>query len=317
MNRFHLRPVRVTALILGFWVVAGLSLSTSHATRQDDAERRLWDTEFLKKRRPTTTSTPSQRQTPVYKPTAPTAVPAAPSPPNAAAPVAANADQTHAGDVVGVTIWRLRESRASDLPDSRLLIQEDAAAPAVEWTPERVEADTAFTEGERIRLSIESPRDGYLYVIDREQYADGTMSDPYLIFPTLRMRGGDNSVSAGKLIELPDRSAFRLRGMRPDYRGELLTVIVASKPLADVSAGPSALRLDGAIVARWENQWGGRVQRFELEGGAGRPYSRVEKQAGVEGRLLTQDDELPQTIYHVIGPPGDPLVVSVPLRIAK
>jgi hypothetical protein len=38
-----------------------------------------------------------------------------------------------------------------------------ATTAPVEWTPERVEADTAFAEGERIRLSIESPRDGYLY----------------------------------------------------------------------------------------------------------------------------------------------------------
>ena len=124
-------------------------------------------------------------------------------------------------------------------------------------------------------------------------------------------------MSAGKLIELPDRSAFRLRGMRADYRGELLTVIVSPKPLTDVRAAPTAQRLDRALVERWEKQWGGRVQRFELEGGAGRPYSRLERQAGVEGRLLTQDDELPQSIYHVIGPLGDPLVVGIPLRIAK
>jgi hypothetical protein len=42
-----------------------------------------------------------------------------------------------------------------------------------------------------------------------------------------------------------------------------------------------------------------------------------EKQAGVEGRLLTQGDEHPQSTDHVIGSPGDPLVVSIPLRIAR
>jgi hypothetical protein len=154
-------------------------------------------------------------------------------------------------------------------------------------------------------------------LIDREQHANRTTSDPYLIFPTRRMRSGDNSVSAGKIIELSGRSAFRLRGMRADYRGEVLTVIVTGRPLTEVSAGPSAQPLDRALVGQWERQWGGRVERFELEGGAGRPYSRVEKQAGAEGRLLTQDDDLPQSIYHVIGSPGDPLVVSIPLRIAR
>ena len=298
-------------------VVGWLSMSTSHANRQDDSERRLWDTEFLKKRRAATTATPS-RPAPVYKP-APSPVPPAPAPSraNEPSPPPAVSNDSRTGEVVGVTIWRLRQPTSSDLLESRLLIQEDAGTPAVEWTPERVEADTAFAEGERLRLGIESPRDGYLYVIDREQYADGSTSDPYLIFPTLRMRGGDNSVSAGRLVELPDRSAFRLRGMRADYRGELLTVIVAARPLTEVSAGPSAQRLNRALVEGWEKQWGARVERFELAGGAGRPYSRVEKQAGVEGRLLTQDDELPQSIYHVIGSPGDPLVVSIPLRIAK
>jgi hypothetical protein len=215
-----------------------------------------------------------------------------------------------------VTIWRLRPSTSSDVPESRLLLQEDTAAPAVEWTPERVEADTAFADGERIRLSIESPRDGYLYVVDREQYRDGTTSDPYLIFPTQRMRGGDNRVSAGKVVELPDRSAFRLRGMRPDYGGELLTVIVTPSPIAEVSAGPGPQRLDPRLVEDWERARPA-VRRFELVGGAGRAYTQTEKQAGVEGRLLTQEDELPQSLFYVTGTPGDPIVVSIPLRIVK
>src|SRR5687767_6550434 len=184
-SRFHVRLIRATAATLLLWAVAWLSMSTSHATRQDEVERRLWDTEFLKKRRATTTAKPSPRPAPVYKPAAPTPAVAAPPPTNVPSAPPAVVDETRTGDVLGVTIWRLRQSTASDLQDSRLLIQEDAAAPAMEWTPERVEADTSFTEGERIRLSIESPRDGYLYVVDREQYADGTTSDPYLIFPTL------------------------------------------------------------------------------------------------------------------------------------
>ena len=45
----------------------------------------------------------------------------------------------------------------------------------------------------------------YLYVIDREQYADGTQGEPYLIFPTTRTRGGDNSVKAGRVMEIPSQ----------------------------------------------------------------------------------------------------------------
>ena len=117
-------------------------------------------------------------------------------------------------------------THASDGGDARLLVQEteDQRTESVEWTPERVETGTTFSVGERVRLSIESPRAGYLYVIDREQYADGSTSDPYLIFPTLRIRGGNNSVRAGKVIELPDRNAFKLTPLCSDYEGERLTI---------------------------------------------------------------------------------------------
>ena len=95
---------------------------------------------------------------------------------------------------LGLTIWRLRP--ATGQPDgARLLVQEGGAESA--WVAERVDADTPLDVGDRVRLSFESARAGFLYVIDREQYADGTASEPYLIFPTSRTRGGDNRVEAG------------------------------------------------------------------------------------------------------------------------
>ena len=105
--------------------------------------------------------------------------------------------------------------------------------------------------------------------------------------------------------------------MRPDYSGELLTLLVTSEPLSGVSAGPLARPLDRTLVEQWERQWLARVERFEMVGGAGKAYTGAEKQAGTEGRLLTQADELPQTLYHVSAKPGTPLAVRVALRIAK
>ena len=143
--------------------------------------------------------------------------------------------------MVGITIWKLRKPKAADNEDSRLLIAEGNESG--EWTPERVEADTVFTSGDRVRLSIESPRNGYLYVINREQYSDGTMSDPYLIFPTQRNRGGDNSVKAGKVIELPGRSAFRLEPQNANYVGEVLTLLITPQPLTEITPGPGMIKL--------------------------------------------------------------------------
>src|SRR5262249_18422470 len=131
-------------------------------------------------------------------------------------------DDKTPGEMLGVTIWRLRPAGSADSKESRLLIPEEDKDNSGEWLPERVDADVTFAPGDRVRLSIESSRTGYLYVIDREQYADGSTSDPYLIFPTLRLHAGNNSVAAGKVIELPEGSAFRLKPMRPDYKGESL-----------------------------------------------------------------------------------------------
>jgi hypothetical protein len=313
MSRF----IRAVGLLAA---LAGLMMPALRLQAQDDGERRLWDSEFLKKRQSGSTPPPSTPATPAAP--APPSTSATSSPPRTP-PVykrtspEAPAAERQPGEVLGVTIWRLRPSASSDAQDSRLLIQEDDKSPVAEWTPVRVEAQTTFTAGESVRLSIESPRSGYLYVIDREQYDDGGTSDPYLIFPTERIRSGDNSVAAGKVIELPDRSAFRLKPLRPDYRGELLTMLVTKEPLREVTAGRSARRLDRAVVEEWERQWTTAADRFDMVGGAGKVYTGREKQAGIEGRLLTQDDDLPQTLYHVSGKPGAPLLVSIPLRIAK
>jgi Domain of unknown function (DUF4384) len=286
-------------------IAVSVLVSSAPVGAQEDT-RRLWDSEFLSKRAPST-SKPRPRKDQAYRVAAP--------PPPAAAATATAAP----GELVGITIWRLRRSQVSDSGDSRLLVQEteNQRTETVEWTPERVEAGTPFAAGDRVRLSIESPRAGYLYVVDRELYADGTTSDPYLIFPTRRMRDGDHSVRAGKVIELPEKSAFRLTPQRSDYRGERLTILVTSEPLPQVTVPANAERLDPSLVAQWETQWAAAAERLELVGGAGRVYTGIERDAAAQGRLLTQDDELPQTLYRVLAPPGSPVVISVLLEIAK
>lgn len=294
---YGLAPLAIASTVL---------VSSTPVGAQEDT-RRLWDSAFLSKREPSK-SKPRPRKAPEYRVATP--------PPTASASAAATAAP---GELVGVTVWRLRRSKASDSGDSRLLVQEteNQRTESVEWTPERVEAETSFSAGDRVRLSIESPRAGYLYVIDRELYADGTTSDPYLIFPTLRIRDGDNSVRAGKVIELPEKSAFKLTPLRPDYQGERLTILVTSEPLPQVTVPANAERLDPSLVAQWETQWAAAAERLELVGGAGQAYTGSERDAAAQGRLLTQEDGLPQTLYRVLSAPGSPVVISVPLKIAK
>src|SRR5215510_9410334 len=316
-----LRKTKFLWRILPLIFVANLCLiAASTAKAQDEDARRLWDGAFLKKRAEAKTPTPARKTTAYRRATPKKTTPQNPASPGSTAQNPAAQNQTELkpdGELVGLTIWRLRASRAADSQETRLLLEDDSNKDT-EWTPERVEADTVFAAGDRVRLGIESPRDGYLYVIDREQYADGTFSDPYLIFPSLRNRDGANSVAAGKLIELPERAAFRLKPMRPDYAGEVLTVLVTSDPLKEVKPESGPVKLENSMVAKWESQWAGAVERFELIRGPGKPYTKAEKDAGQSGaRILTQDDAMPQTLYHVSVKSGSPLLVTVPLRIGK
>lgn len=217
---------------------------------------------------------------------------------------------------LGMTIWRLRPAIAGDAA-TRIIVQEETQSS--EWIPERIEADTPLRVGERLRFSFESPQAGYLYVIDRERYADGTMGDPFLVFPTTRTRGGDNQVTAGRLIEIPaqdDRpNYFTLRQSRMDQTGENLTVIVSREPIKELVITDKALKLSPDQVARWESEWGGQSERFEMVGGKGRSWTTAEQAAGADGtRSLTQEDPGPQTIYRVVTKPGQPMLIKVGLK---
>jgi len=216
---------------------------------------------------------------------------------------------------LGVTIWRLRASTPTD-HGARILVQE--GVDTISWTPERVTSGTRLRTADRVRLSIESPQTGFLYVIDREQYAPNKLGEPNLIFPTTRTHNGDNHVSAGHIVEIPaqdDRpSYFTLRPTHSDQVGEQLTLLVTEKPIEDLNIGPKAVVLPEGQVAKWEKDWGNKVQRFEMVGGGGKAWTKAEQEAGADAtRLLTQDDPGPQTIYRVSTKPEEPILVNLKL----
>jgi hypothetical protein len=221
---------------------------------------------------------------------------------------------------IGVTVWRLRPSQSSDT-GARVVVLDGLRQ--TEMTPERIEADTPLNVGDRVRLTIESPRPGYLYIVDREQYADGSFGEPMLIFPTQHTRGGDNRVAPGRLIDIPAQedqySYFTAQpaASRHDQIAEVLTVILVTQPLP-VQIGAQPLALTPAQVAGWEKIWGGTAERLELVDGAGRQWTSDEKTAGAaNGRQLTQGGPPPQTVYRVARKPGGPLLVTVPLNYRR
>ena len=224
------------------------------------------------------------------------------------------------GTVIGVTLWRLRPIRPADRGE-RLITHE--GPESTEWLPERVASGTRLAEGDRFRVSIEAARDGYLYVIDREEYADGSLGEPVLIFPTTRTRGGDNQVSAGRVVEIPGQDDappfFTLRKSRPDHVAESVTIIVSPAPLEGLNITDKQQRLSEKQVAAWQKQWGGQDGHLEMEDGAGRQWTRAEKDAGLDGtRSLGKADPVPQAIYYRPGVgSAEPVLVQVQLKYAQ
>jgi len=145
-----------------------------------------------------------------------------------------------------------------------------------------------------VRLTIESPREGYLYVVDRDLYADGKMGDAMLIFPTRSMRKGNNQVRPGRLIDLPEQednpNYFTAKPSRSapgsEQVGEMLTVIITETPLP-LTIGDQPLLISAVEVAKWEKDWGSETERFEMVGGAGNGWTKEEGSVGSYGLAAT------------------------------
>ena len=220
---------------------------------------------------------------------------------------------------VGVTIWRFRHATSAD--KTKELVEEEDAQPT-EWSLERIAEGTLLAPGQKVRLGIESlSRDGYLYVIDREQYADGLFGDARLIFPTKRTPEGGNIVKAGKLVYIPAAPRyFRIKPSQTPkgHVAEVLTILVSSQPLLDAAQlATTPIIIDAAKLASWEKQWAATPVKFEMEGGVGQTMSEKEQVAGLNNSELTKSSPVPQTIYRLTIKPEDTLLVTVPLRFVQ
>lgn len=208
---------------------------------------------------------------------------------------------------VGLTIWKLERVLGTTFTSTNGQWQ---------WISKRAAADTKFQDGDFLRLSFESPRAGYLYVINRDLLTDGSYGGTNLIFP---VRGEDNSLQAGKLIDFPaeDQPPFRAS---PSARqaGELLTIVVTSEPLP-FQLTDESLPISQSQLMDWETRWGGLAQRFEMNDGVGQLRTDAEQQAASRKRAktLTRADPAPQTIFVVSPKNSDGLLVNFMLSYVR
>ena len=269
--------ILTTFLLLLVLIVSASFLATAQKT--DAATRKLWDTAFIV---PAAKKSPTSRRRPggSYR----VATPDVP------------VDNVAPDTVVGVTIWRLRPANRTDSGE-RIIVHDDNSTS--EWLPERISSTTKLAQGDRLRISVEAVRCGYLYVIDREQYADGSLGEPYLIFPTTRTAGGDNEVSAGRLLEIPAQDDappfFTMRKSRADHVAEVVSVLVTPAPLEGIQISDKAQKLSETQVANWEKMWGSSVGHLEMST-VGQAWTKEEKESRT--RALTSSAPAPQLVFY-------------------
>ena len=91
-------------------------------------------------------------------------------------------------------------------------------------------------------------------------------------------------MTVGKITELPARDDrppyFTVKRSRSDQVAEVLSVLISPSPLEGIEITDKAQKLSEAQVGKWKKSWDARVGLLELETGAGKPWSREEKEAG-------------------------------------
>lgn len=263
-----------------------LPLASQDARAQEDVERRIRTDEFLAERQPLK----PRPATASNKPVGPA--------------------------LVGVTVWRLRTPRTGD--GARLIVHEDTPE-AQELTPERLSTGSPLRTGDRIRISLECARGGYLYVLSRELYKGGSAGKPYLIFPSRRIMNGGNQVRPGRVVEIPEWSNatpyLRLIRSRPDQESEELIVFVTPAPIKDLMSDGKPMPVAESLLAEWQKKYTQAVRILDAKELAGAGMSDSEKAASTKGAILRPSDPPPQTIYATRAAPGIPIVIAFPLTI--
>ena len=218
---------------------------------------------------------------------------------------------------LGVTMWKLEQVAPS--PASKELLHEKVGSEGLEkdWKPVRATGGAGFHLGDHIRISLESGLAGYLYVVDREMQGPNQIGDPKLVFPTTRIRAGDNRIRPGVPIELPDQQDcppyWTLKSGNSAYSGELVTVFILPNALP-VNLDRDSYALQSSLFDQWIKKWKAPVSISENAQGQVAATAN-ELAAGNGSKILTHEDPLPQTVYRKSGRNDGSIVVSLPIAV--
>lgn len=237
---------------------------------------------------------------------------------------------------IGVTMWKVRPPKSREV--GKQIPCKDETGTIRMCIAERVPTDTPFKMGDKVRFAVESSDAGYLYIIDRETFADGTFGDPILLFPESEQ--DDNQIGPGMLFDLPDQREedpppyflFEKRSKGNSVlTGDMLTVIVSPKPLVfETDKMTGKIKDDDALVAM---ESVAEVEIFNRTDKADRIFSNAEAEASCGPktrslareksgsrpctRQLFREESAPQALYRVKGQAGQPAVAFVRLSLQQ
>ena len=166
----------------------------------------------------------------------------------------------------------------------------------------RVDPSREFRAGDRIRLSLESNTNGYLYIFHTENNAE-----PQMLYPDTRLERGDNRIEAHVPYEIPWNEPGVENWFKFDANpaNERLYIVVTRQPLPGIPTGEALVSYCGQNRCPWRPPTGVWAQ-VQLHGQAkvgvvkstsyGQKQSQTEQVAVTRGLGLDQSAPEPSVI---------------------
>lgn len=222
---------------------------------------------------------------------------------------------------VGLTLWKMvLASEKAQVKLRGFKHPQDDKSGTKDWTAQRLTLDRPVSPNDYVRFTFESAPQGYLYVFNRDAFSDGSLSEPILIYPTRRIRGGRNDVQAGRPVQIPDPSdvppALQVDPPKPGQTGILLIVIATPQPLSEIQVGSDQQPVPEELLKRWEKQWATNVEISDDAKLNGITLTLAEQSALSDSSSpLGPNDLPPVTLFHRRGSAGQPIYASALIRL--
>ena len=226
-------------------------------------------------------------------------------------------DDSHIrGGLIGLNVWHMRPSVENSQVRMRGFVHDADPNGKLDWTPFKTSLSTPITEGDYLRLGVQSSRPGFLYIVDRDIYRDGEKGPATLIFPTLRLRGGSNAVGGRIPVEIPhplDRPpALRAVRTRADQTAIEIFAIVTQQPISDLTAATDAQAVSSKRIEQWEREWGRDVDFVEDRSVIGKEYTAAQREAAVS---FVEDSASPFMIFFRRTDRNDPMLAKATIQL--